>query len=250
MNPEEYENLCRLEREHWYYSGKAIIVRNWIKITKPLRAADLLVDCGAGTGFFASQFLDQCRVCALDDFEDSLAILRQYLEQGWGIRCSAVSMPLKSNSADVVTALDALEHIKCDKDAAREFFRVLKPGGLLVITVPALMLLWSDWDVALHHYRRYNKQELHDLIEEAGFKVLHIAYTNFFAFPIVFIARKLRILCNRGKESRQRFEDVTPPNLINKVLRWLFVASAVKTKLRFPCGVSLLLVALKPVQVP
>ena len=76
MNPEEYQNLARVETGHWFYAGKRDIVRYRIHRFHPLKESDLLVDCGAGTGIFADEMRAACKVIALDDFEESLELLR------------------------------------------------------------------------------------------------------------------------------------------------------------------------------
>jgi ubiquinone/menaquinone biosynthesis C-methylase UbiE len=83
-------------------------------------------------------------------------------------RADAQSMPIADNSVDIVTAMDVIEHIPDDKAALREISRILKPGGYLLATVPAFQSLWSDHDVALHHFRRYTQPSFRDVIQRSG----------------------------------------------------------------------------------
>ena len=114
----------------------------------------MLADCGAGTGLFAREMSDFCRVIAIDSEEEALCLAEQKLGKENVRRGSCVALPLEDSSVDCVTALDVLEHVGDDRLAVREFARVLKPGGVAVVTVPAMQSLWSDWDEALHHYRQ------------------------------------------------------------------------------------------------
>lgn len=245
MNPDEYENLARVETTHWFYSGKREIVRYWIRQCHPLRPGNLLVDCGAGTGIFASEMTGSCDILALDDFEESLALLRIRLGENHVKKASCNALPLGENSVDVLTALDVIEHVQCDKVAMGEFLRVLKPGGIAIITVPALMALWSDWDVTLRHFRRYTKKSLLKIVP-SEFQVVHANYINVAVLPIVFAVRKWRGLKSRlGHKTQSRSEDQIPAAWLNKLLRWTFVRLACQNALRFPAGVGLIAVLRK-----
>ena len=243
MNPSEYSNLAKVEREHWFYVGKREIVRHWIQRVRPLRPDHLLLDSGAGTGTFAAEMAAHCRVLAVDDHEESLALARTQLGDAHVKSGTCLNLPVESGSVDVLTALDVLEHVQEDKRAMTEFSRVVRPGGLVIVTVPALMLLWSDWDKALHHCRRYNRRSLLAVIPAAAFELVHCNYVNVAALPLVLMVRKWRALkCALGGRIQARTEDAIPPKWINAALRWSFVRPACQAWIRFPAGVGLLLV--------
>jgi SAM-dependent methyltransferase len=241
MEPSEYENLGRVERRHWYYDGKRRIVRSWIDRLRPLQAEDTLLDFGAGTGCFAAGMERRCRVFVLDSYPESLAKLRRSFPTERVLEPSADGrIPLADASVDCVTALDVLEHLEGDAAAVAEFRRVLRLGGLAVVTVPASMRLWSDWDVSLRHWRRYDRASLTALFG-AGWAVEHVAYMNSLAFPLVWLLRRRRSTAMSGP----RAEDRLPPVWINALLRWQFVAQGRCRLCRVPFGVGLLLVARK-----
>jgi len=241
VSPEEYSNLEKVETLHWYYVGKRDIVRHWLsnrcKIDSNLR----LLDCGAGTGAFAAAMHKSVKVVAMDDHEESLEILRKRLHPQAVVRGSCTSIPFNDDSFDAVTALDVLEHIPAHQDAANEMIRVLRPGAPIVITVPAMMCLWSDWDTSLHHQRRYSKLELLNLLRHLPVRIDHCAYINVLAMPLVWIARKARGI---GFWAGSRAEDHIPVMPINWLLRQVFVLLA-NLRIQFPFGVSLILVAHK-----
>ncbi|HVU25126.1 MAG TPA: class I SAM-dependent methyltransferase [Opitutus sp.] len=240
MNASEYANLDALEREHWYYSGKRVLVRHWLERCGALGAEKTLLDCGAGTGRFAEEMAAHCRVLVLDDHEESLRLLRERFSPEQVLRVSATGIPLPDRAVDAITALDVLEHIEDDRGAVREMHRVLRPGGVLVATVPASMALWSDWDVALHHFRRYDRPGLRALFAAPdAWEIVHVNYTNVLVWPAVWAVRKWRGW--RGGAGT-RGEDVVPPAWLNGLLRRVFVATG-KMRAPFPFGVSLLLVA-------
>lgn len=246
MNASEYTNLERVEEAHWYYAGKREIVRRWLGRVRPFAQGDRLLDCGAGTGRFAKEMEAHCDVLALDDHEEALRLLRTRFKAQQILSLSGDQVPLPDASLEYVTALDVLEHVPDDVAVVRGFHRLLKPGGVAVITVPAGMALWSDWDVVLHHFRRYSRPQLRALFPEAEWEVRYVNYTNVFAYPAVWLLRRWRkwFPASSDRAGAQRAEDRVPSGPVNAVLRRLFVAPAF-WRVPFPFGVSLLLVARK-----
>ena len=244
MDAAEYDNLERVEREHWYYAGKRRLVRAWIDRVQPPAASAVLLDCGAGTGLFAEEMAAQCRVLVLDDHEESLRLLRKRFQPEQILNLSGAAVPLASQSLDYVTALDVLEHVPDDAAVVKEFARLVKPGGLAVVTVPASMALWSEWDVVLHHHRRYDREQLRALFSDEVWEIVHVNYTNVLVYPGVWAVRKLRELRRRlglGYPS-VRTEDRMPPRWLNALLLASFVGLA-RVQVPFPIGVSLVLMA-------
>lgn len=241
MNAAEYANLEQREGAHWYYAGKREIARAWLQRVGPVRPDGLLLDCGAGTGRFAKEMEAHCRVLVLDDHEESLRLLRTKFRADQILALAGDRVPLPDASLDYVTALDVLEHTPDDRAVVAGFGRLLKPGGIAVVTVPAGMALWSDWDVALHHYRRYSREQLKELFPASDWELLHVNYTNVAVYPAVWLVRKWRRLFP-AKAGALRSEDRVPVAWLNTILRRLFVTMA-HWRLPFPFGVSLLLVA-------
>ena len=246
MDPAEYASLDAVEPTHWYYAGKRALLRYWLERVGPPKSSDVFLDCGAGTGRFALEWQERCRVLVLDDHEEALKMLRVRFRPDQVLSLSGDAVPLPDASVDYVTALDVLEHVKPDAAVVQGFHRLLRTGGVAAVTVPASMALWSDWDESLHHFRRYDRRQLRALFPDHQWEVIHVNYTNVVAYPAVWLIRKWRRL-KPGKaasEPSARSEDRIPPSTVNALLRWLFVSLG---RLRFPLpfGVSLLLVARK-----
>lgn len=242
MNPEEYSNLSRVEKAHWYYAGKRELVRRWIDRCNPRKGRLRILDCGAGTGCFAEELAQAHEVHVLDDHEESLRLLRSKFPAGQVHSLGADGrLPFEDASFDVITALDVLEHIEHDDAALAEMHRVLRPGGLMVATVPASMRLWSDWDVSLHHFRRYDSRMLATLFgNRLHWETLWLNYTNFAIFPVAWLVRRCSVF-----RSKQRQEDKIPHRWINLALKRVFVAQGL-CRVRVPFGVSLICISRKP----
>jgi SAM-dependent methyltransferase len=243
MNSSEYDNLDRIEGSHWYYAGKRQLVRYWLNRVGPPTQRDVLLDCGAGTGRFAKEMEAICQVLVLDDHEEALALLRQRFRAEQVLCIKEGGVPLPGESLEFVTALDVLEHVPDDAGVVRGFHRLLKRGGGVVITVPAGMALWSDWDVSLHHHRRYSRPQLKTLFPSSDWELVHVNYTNVLTYPAVWLLRKWRSWLP-GTASTVRSEDKVPGAMTNRMLQWSFVELA-KWQIPFPFGVSLVLVARK-----
>ena len=110
----------------------------------------------------------------------------------WAIdsNCSLKNSFSSTNKADIVLAMDVLEHIHDDHSALIEWKKTLKPNGLLLISVPAFQHLWSRHDIFLGHYKRYNKKGLNELAESVGFQTVKIHYAFSFIYPAVLLLRK------------------------------------------------------------
>jgi SAM-dependent methyltransferase len=146
---------------------------------------------------------------------------------------------------DVITLLDVIEHVEDDLAALETVRRLLRPGGLLVITVPALMLLWSDFDVANHHYRRYEKDTLVSVIRRSGFVLERVSYFVSLLFPLIAMQR----LASRLKPSNPKPEyDVSvPPEPLNRALLGaMTVERALLRKVDMPIGSSLVAICRSP----
>ncbi len=245
MDAAEYANIAALEARHWYYAGKRQFAREWIQRVRPPQRDDLLLDCGAGTGRFAEEMAQLCRVLVLDDHEEALKLLRARFRPEQILSLAGDRVPLPDASLEYVTALDVLEHVPDDRAVTDGFHRLLKPGGIAVVTVPASMALWSDWDVALHHFRRYDRKQLRALFPAGKWDVLHVNYTNVLVYPAVWAVRKWRAFRQddrRPAGGAARSEDRIPPPAVNALLRAQFTRLA-HWRVPFPFGVSLLLVA-------
>ena len=207
-----------------------------------------MIDAGCGTGTFLAEMAGTCRVLGLDDHAESIALAGPRLEAVGGdvLQTTLDRVNLPDGCAAVVTLMDVLEHVDDDAGVLREMGRLVRPGGLVVVTVPALRWLWSDWDVALHHRRRYHRADLlRRVVAATDLETLHCAYFNTAALPAIGLVRAWRQAAP-PVPGRERAEDRVPNRVLNWLLYHTMVTPACWRWFRPPAGVSLLAVLRKP----
>jgi SAM-dependent methyltransferase len=146
-------------------------------------------------------------------------------------------LPVVDDKAKVVVALDVLEHVVDHHRGLRELIRITQPGGLIVMSVPAFGTLWSDWDEALNHKRRYSRRVFLGLIDRNTVSVVRCVYINSVAFLPILV---YRTICVRlGLIKGTRLEDKVFCPFLNRVLYYLFIVPACWRFFSPPFGVSL-----------
>ncbi|HEY0868104.1 MAG TPA: methyltransferase domain-containing protein, partial [Fimbriimonas sp.] len=152
-------------------------------------------------------------------------------------------LPIQPASFEGVLGLDIFEHIEDDGAALAEAYRVLKPGGVLVLSVPAFRSLWGPHDVALHHFRRYRRPEMASKLRTAGFRVERCGYSVFILFPVVVAKRMLeKLSTGPPRASLPQF-----PSWVNRSLIGLQgLESELVSRTNLPWGSSVVAVARKP----
>jgi SAM-dependent methyltransferase len=245
MNPAEYERMHALEDWYWWFVARRRAVADFIQSHAPAGKPVKILDAGCGTGAMLDLFAKWPDVEATGA-DLSPEALRFSSERGHERLVSAdlTDMPFPPGSFDVVTALDVLEHVPDDKTAAAEIARVLRPGGVLVATVPAYMLLWGPHDEALHHQRRYSARQLRELIRDAGLEQVKLTFLFTGLFPVAAAMRLVSKMKPKGEPSAAL---PAVPEWLNRILINLHAAElGVARKVGLPFGLSLLVVARRP----
>ncbi len=174
------------------------------RILKSMRenGHDLLWEVGSGDGKVANLLhAEGVGVIGIEPLISGAVITAQHGVRTYSGTLESLNLP--SNSISAVGVFDVIEHIKDPKSLLLEIFRVLKPNGTLLITVPAHQWLFSDFDASIGHYRRYSKRLLFKALENAGFRVFKAEFLfSSFVIPAIFL-RKLPSLLGRSRDSRQ-----------------------------------------------
>jgi SAM-dependent methyltransferase len=243
-----YAEYFGVEDRHWWFIGRRRIILSLLGDRLPAASADRtrrLLDLGCGTGTMLAHLRQFGEVEGLDADERAVEFCRARGESRVRL-LDGPELPLPDETFDVVTALDVLEHIEDDTRALREIARVMRPGGLLLATVPAHRWMWGAQDEISHHFRRYSGSEMRERVEGAGFDLERLTYFNSILFAPIAAVRLARRARPPGGEPRSDFE-MTREGPVNRLLTRLFSCEALWLRsrdLRF--GVSLLALASLP----
>jgi SAM-dependent methyltransferase len=157
MERKVYEQMAQLDQRHWWFTARRRILAELIeRVVKPPKDARIL-ELGAGTGHnlpMLSRF-GTVEASELDP------IARELASERLGREVKEAALPdlsmFPADSYDLIALLDVIEHVPDDKASLAAIMTRLKPGGALLLTVPANPWMWTAHDVAHHHHRRYRK---------------------------------------------------------------------------------------------
>lgn len=229
-----------LEDSYWWFVGRrAIIDRVLRRFAKPTHlAAD--IGCGSGRNMLVlAPNTDQ-----VIGFDRSPAALALAAARGFPVAfANAQSIPLADSSVNMVSAFDVLEHLDDDMQGLSELHRVLKPGGYLLITVPAYRFLWSEHDEALMHRRRYSASELHVKLTRTGFTVIKRSYAVFFPFFPIVLYRLFRGLFPKDPFAPRASHVILPAFANNLFISLLKLEAWMMGKISLPWGTSIVVLA-------
>jgi SAM-dependent methyltransferase len=233
LDEQEIRKSAALEERHWWYAGRRALVRERVNGIRPGRALDV----GSGPGGNTQTLADLgWATTALEHSPAAAGLVRS---RGLDVvRGDAAALPFADESFDLVMSTDVWEHIPDHEAVAREAFRVCRPGGRLLVAVPAGTDLWSAHDVALGHVRRYERDQLVGLVRGAGFVVDDVIGWNVLLRPVAKARRRRR---STGNESEM--EEVHP--VLNAGLRTVVRVESWLPVKRFR-GISLVLRAHRP----
>ena len=234
--------MLELDDRHWWYRGRRRIIRAELD-RLPVRAGARVLDAGCGSGRTLEELDRYGEVYGIELDPGAADVAR-------GRKCGEVlvgrleELPWEDGHFDLITCLDVIEHTPDDRVTLRELRRVCRPGGFLLVTVPAYQSLWSMHDVANHHYRRYSRPRLRAAAADAGWRVRRMT-----SFNGLLLGPAAAVRLAERRRLREPNPDYKPeltlgPEWLNAVLeqplrleaRWLARGGSM------PAGLSLLAV--------
>jgi SAM-dependent methyltransferase len=243
MHAHTYRILFENEERHWWLASRRAIVLDWIEQRYAGRDDLRILDVGCGTGLMLHQLSRYGEVAGVDLSDEALAYCRARGCQNVQ-KASVLELPFPDRSFDLVTAVDVLEHTVDDREAVREWARVLKPGGRLVIFVPAHQWLWSLQDEISGHQRRYTSRTLRLPVEASGLRIERQSYVSALLLPMILVGRQWLKVYRRFREVRT--ENDLHPAWSNGILGRIFRAEIpILRRINLPTGSSILCVAAK-----
>lgn len=245
-----YDLTFRLEDRLWWYLGMRRVMA--ALLPAPTGRWDVL-DAGCGTGGTTAWLARYGRVVGIDRAPEALALARSR-QLARLVRGSVDRLPFADASFDLLASFDVIYHRAVDDRAAlAEFHRVLRPGGLALIRLPAYDRLRGAHDRAVHTRHRYTAAELAGLLGAAGFRVERISYANTLLFPAA-LARRLgesRAADSSARAPRESGATTgdfwEPPAALNRLLELPLAleAALIRRGLALPFGLSVVALARK-----
>lgn len=244
MHETEYRQLAELEDRLWHFEALHDHVRRALtKYQLPPNAA--LLDTGCGTGGLLrrlAKWFPSAQLRGLDVAPLAVQLARERMpcpiDEG-----SVTALPYADASFGALTSIDVLYHLENPAEALREYARCVRPGGLVVLNVPAYRWLWSYHDTAVNSHHRFTRSEMETLLRAAGLQPVYATYWNTLLFPAIIIRRKL---LPAPKDGTSDVREYSAP--VSAILRALLGIERLwlKTGLTLPFGTSVFVVARHP----
>jgi SAM-dependent methyltransferase len=231
-----WDAIARVERRHWWFRGRRELVVSVLRGRLPDGAR--VLDVGCGTGFVLERLLDHFDATGL---EPDASVRSRALEPARSrMRAGSTGdlAAVEPASFDAVLLLDVLEHLDNDADALRAVRPLLRPGGFVLLTVPAMPWLWSSHDVRNEHRRRYTRRNLEQLLRQSGFSPIVLTHVNARLFPLALVHRA----ATAAFGTRTDRELSVPPRAVNELFTRLFAGEGRRARRgrSYGAGLSLL----------
>jgi 2-polyprenyl-3-methyl-5-hydroxy-6-metoxy-1,4-benzoquinol methylase len=237
-----YDRMAELDERHWWYRARRRILADLIRrrIDLPNDAKILEIGCGTGHNLEMLGRFGTVDAIEIDDEARSIATRRL------GRPVMKAPLPRLTGVAerayDLIAILDVLEHVEGDRAALAAMATKLKPGGRILITVPAHPWMWSAHDVVNHHQRRYTRRTLRAAVDSAGLRLEMLSWFNSLLFPLAAAARVAGRLTGREDS-----DDKLPPAPVNALFERVFgLERYALGRLPLPPGVSLAAIVSAP----
>lgn len=244
MEVTEYKNVYQNEENHFFYKGNHNLVLSLIEFSFKDKKRLKILDAGCGTGLLAKKMETFGDVWGVDFSEEAVKFSKK---RGINVKKANVTdLPFKENSFDLVVSVDVIYHksIKDDKKALEEFYRVLKPEGILILRVPANRWLNLTHDTHVHTRERYSIKQIEGKVKKTGFQIQKISFVNASLLPLAM----LRYFWERINPPKHINSGVDHPlPIINSSLSFLLsLENTLLKNINFPFGLGIIVIVRKP----
>jgi ubiquinone/menaquinone biosynthesis C-methylase UbiE len=191
VEPDEYRKMAEVEDAMWYY--RALHRHVTRSLTRQLGPAAHVLDAGCGTGGLLRRLREAQPAWKLTglDFSPLACQLARERTGGEIVQGSVAALPFAAATFDAITSCDVVCQVADPALAVREFHRVLRPGGIVVLTMPAYQWMYSYHDREVGNLRRYTRGGVNNLLRAAGFAITGSTYWNMLPFPLAVLRRRM-----------------------------------------------------------
>lgn len=256
-DPAYFSRLFQIEDRHFWFRARDRVIATMVhQVVNELAPGYRVLEAGCGTGNILRVLENVCSggtVVGMDLFNEGLQYAR--LRASCSVVQADLNAPAFGVQFDLIGIFDVLEHLPDDLKVLHDLRDLLKPSGALLLTVPAHPGLWSYFDDASHHCRRYEEEELTSKLTSAGFRVEYVSQYMMSIFPLVWLRRLVSLSRRRSLDAdlinRMALRELHITPVINGALDLLLKseASVIARRRRLPFGASLIALARKDAEV-
>lgn len=238
-----YQDMYDFEDRHWWYRSLRQTLLYWIRQTEP----QTILDAGTGTGANMRMLLNQGYDVTGVDISDHAIEFCQRRGLNRIAKASITQLPYDDQTFDTIISMDVLPFVNPSdiSTVLKEFYRCLKPQGYVVLNLAALAWLFSEHDIAWDTKKRYQQDEIVQLLQEANFTIVKSTYRIFLLFPFVMLGKWLTNIKPFAEHSTETRGDTNKTNpLLNHLFSYVMdLEFWLNRFLDFPVGSSVFVVA-------
>jgi SAM-dependent methyltransferase len=222
MDAAAFAHMAAAEAEHWWFVGRRTVISALIDSAQ-LPPSGAILEAGCGTGGNLAVLSRRGTIAAFEPHIDALAFARARHPGVEILQGELPSrLPFELGSFDLVAALDVLEHVEDDMGSAKALVGLARPGGSIIVTVPAHQALWGSHDRRLHHVRRYGRAQLLSLFEALDVDLVRVTAFNTLLAPIAVTYRVAEVALRTDLGNQERL----PAAPLNAMLTSIFSSEA------------------------